>query len=942
VEVLMNRIARLLVVLVLLGNALVAATPSAVAAVPGVENLELAQSVSGPTPFDGGFAFFVDEAAQGGIDLNGDGDGTDTQVWHVYRPGIGVINLGLATTGTGSVVQEFGGGIVLWGDETVDGRDLNGDGDKADTAVVHVYSLTNGLVNLGLATGAPRAVFRVEDGFGFWVDEAAQGGIDLNGDGDGTDTQVWHVYQGNSVKNLQLAASPFLLARDRRFDGGFMFEVYEAWQGGTDLNGDLDSTDYVWHVFEYDSGNVTNLGIATPQPNALAIEGGVAFLADEAAQGGTDLNGDLDTTDFVWHVFLEASLTTSNLQLASTTVSATHAGDGFAFLVDEGSQGGTILNNDGDSTDDRVVHVYSVAGGVTNLEVALDGIQFLPITDGVAVQVSEVAQDAILNGDGDKSDTQVWHVWRQGVGLANLSLATDVNSGFAKAVGDGFAFFVDETQQAASSDLNNDGDYTDTRVVHLWTPTSGVANLALATSIGDLVVSGDAFGFTVYEGSQGATPLNGDADDNDSVWHVHEVGGSTTNLGLANGFPSARGTYGDGFAFTVGEAEQGAGSLNGDGDTTDTTVWHLYDPTNGVTNLGLASERIDGAMRIAEFAGGFGFTVEESLQDAGSLNGDGDATDIAVWHVLAAPNTVLRYAGANRYGTAADISANDFPVPSQVSTVFVAVGSNFPDALAGAAVAAKIGAPLLLVQTDSIPAETTDELNRLDPDKIVILGGNAVVSPQVETQLSTYATVERRAGANRYETAVSISQYGFPANGSADTVIVATGLGFADALAGGPAANALNGPVLLTDPNALPSTVATEITRLAPSRIVVVGGIAAVSSTVFDQLEALVANTVRVSGANRYETAIAISQDAFPGGRPRAYIATGLNFPDALAGAAAAGWYDSPILLVPGTSVPAGVEAEIGRLGSTTVIILGGTAVVTNGVQSDLEDLLGL
>jgi putative cell wall-binding protein len=302
---------------------------------------------------------------------------------------------------------------------------------------------------------------------------------------------------------------------------------------------------------------------------------------------------------------------------------------------------------------------------------------------------------------------------------------------------------------------------------------------------------------------------------------------------------------------------------------------------------------------------------------------------------------VVRYAGGNRYATAAAISAADFPVPESVSVVFVAVGGNYPDALAGAAVAGKLGAPLLLLDTNSIPGPTANELIRLSPDTVVILGGNSAVSPDVEIALGAYAgTVIRLAGSNRYGTAVAISQYGYA--GTADTVIVATGAGFADALAGGPAAVLLGGPVLLTDPNTLPGVVWTEINRLKPSRIVVVGGEAAVSADVFDALSGIQLNTVRIMGANRYDTSVAISQDAFGLGADRVYVATGLNFPDALAGAAAAGWYGAPILLVPGTSIPGPVSAEITRLGATKIIVLGGTGVVSITVETDLGQLIGV
>jgi putative cell wall-binding protein len=257
--------------------------------------------------------------------------------------------------------------------------------------------------------------------------------------------------------------------------------------------------------------------------------------------------------------------------------------------------------------------------------------------------------------------------------------------------------------------------------------------------------------------------------------------------------------------------------------------------------------------------------------------------------------SVFRVSGANRYDTAAAVSQFDFPAPAQVSTVFVAVGTNYPDALAGAAIAGKIGAPLLLVTPNSIPAETATELTRLAPDDIVILGGLGAISQQVEDDLAPYATnpITRLAGADRFATAVAISQYGFSVDGSADTVFVATGRGFADALAAGPVAVQLNGPVLLTEKDTLPAVVGTEIVRLTPSRIIVVGGTAAVSDAVVTALDALQVGDVveRIAGADRYATAAAISAEGFEFGALRVYLATGLNFPDAL-GAAAGGMTD--------------------------------------------------
>jgi putative cell wall-binding protein len=69
--------------------------------------------------------------------------------------------------------------------------------------------------------------------------------------------------------------------------------------------------------------------------------------------------------------------------------------------------------------------------------------------------------------------------------------------------------------------------------------------------------------------------------------------------------------------------------------------------------------------------------------------------------------------------------------------VYIAVGTNFPDALAGAAQAAASGSPILLTPSNALPADVVAEITRLEPYAIVILGGTAVISQAVESQLKT-------------------------------------------------------------------------------------------------------------------------------------------------------------------------------------------------------------
>jgi len=304
-------------------------------------------------------------------------------------------------------------------------------------------------------------------------------------------------------------------------------------------------------------------------------------------------------------------------------------------------------------------------------------------------------------------------------------------------------------------------------------------------------------------------------------------------------------------------------------------------------------------------------------------------------HRLAAAGGITRSAGVDRYATAAATSAASFE--PGVPVVFVATGDNYPDALAGGPAAAREGGPVLLVRRDSIPPPVATELDRLDPGRIVVLGGTAVVSDAVATALDGYTTgaVTRLAGADRYATAAAVSGATFRPN--VPVAYVATGRNYPDALAGVPAAAAGGGPILLVPGTFIPSSVGAELDRLNPVRIVVLGGSAVVSDGVVAVLGAYATGGVtRLAGADRYGTAAAISAAAFPSPVPVAYVATGQNYPDALAGGPAAAREGGPVLLVRRDSIPAPVATELDRLDPGRIVVLGGSAAVSDPVAAAL------
>lgn len=202
---------------------------------------------------------------------------------------------------------------------------------------------------------------------------------------------------------------------------------------------------------------------------------------------------------------------------------------------------------------------------------------------------------------------------------------------------------------------------------------------------------------------------------------------------------------------------------------------------------------------------------------------------------------VARLAGANRFATAAAVSQAAFPDPGATDTVYVASGADFPDALAGVSAAAGADAPLLLVARGELTAPTEDELARLDPDRIVLLGGAASLGDVVADSASRFAdTVDRLAGPNRFATAAAIAGH---ADTDADTVFVATGADFPDALAAGAVAGVDGAPVLLATPDRLTDPTRAAVADADPAIVRMLGGPAALSDDVERQLRQLLGAT---------------------------------------------------------------------------------------------------
>lgn len=195
--------------------------------------------------------------------------------------------------------------------------------------------------------------------------------------------------------------------------------------------------------------------------------------------------------------------------------------------------------------------------------------------------------------------------------------------------------------------------------------------------------------------------------------------------------------------------------------------------------------------------------------------------------------------------------------------------------------------------------------------------------------------VYRISGVDRYEASAAISASTFAPG--IHVAYVATGATFADALSGGPLGGYREGPVLLVRRDAIPPSVSTELDRLRPDHVVILGGPASVSTDVARRLKSHAETLTRLSGADRYEVSAAASASVFEPGVPVAYVATGEKYPDALSGGPAAGLNGGPVLLVRQNEIPASIAAELARLQPAEIVVLGGPVSVSTAVKRALE-----
>ncbi|WP_066172551.1 DUF5050 domain-containing protein [Bacillus marinisedimentorum] len=296
---------------------------------------------------------------------------------------------------------------------------------------------------------------------------------------------------------------------------------------------------------------------------------------------------------------------------------------------------------------------------------------------------------------------------------------------------------------------------------------------------------------------------------------------------------------------------------------------------------------------------------------------------------------INRISGSSRFQTAVSISQTGW---QNTENVVLANGFNFPDALSGTPLSYALDAPILLVNEDRIPQSTLDEIKRLGPKNIYLLGGTSVINDNVFNELKGKGyQVIRVAGSSRYNTAMEIGKELRKIN-SQDTAVLVYGDNYPDALGVGGISSEKGWPILFTESDTLHNATKKALDNWGIKKVFIVGGTAVIKGAVAQEIKDMGISVERIAGSGRIETSIKVAEKFYPA-TDGAVISTGFNFPDALSGGPLAGKLSRPIILVNPDRASQKVLDYIDSAKANTLTILGGTSAVKDNVKNDISSL---
>lgn len=295
-----------------------------------------------------------------------------------------------------------------------------------------------------------------------------------------------------------------------------------------------------------------------------------------------------------------------------------------------------------------------------------------------------------------------------------------------------------------------------------------------------------------------------------------------------------------------------------------------------------------------------------------------------------------RIAGDDRVKTALEVSKI---YRESASTLIVARGDSYADALSASILAGYFDAPIVLsTAKESIEEGISDEIKRLGANQLIIIGGYQGISQTVEASLEALPELDliaRIAGEDRYETsALIVREFIRLRQGAAEEVIIASGESFPDALAASAVSSNFQKPIVLVRQDQLTGPAQDLLMDFDVSKAYIVGGKNTISPEIYKELEGLGIDFEVIGGVNRYETSARIAGRFMPK-IDSGFLASGLVFPDSLVVGGVRG--KGPILLTDGKAIPPFILTYIKESGIKTLDIIGGTSTISSSIENKLN-----
>lgn len=297
---------------------------------------------------------------------------------------------------------------------------------------------------------------------------------------------------------------------------------------------------------------------------------------------------------------------------------------------------------------------------------------------------------------------------------------------------------------------------------------------------------------------------------------------------------------------------------------------------------------------------------------------------------LSSDQVTMRISGPGRVETSIEISKFE---NTKSKTVILADARNYPDALAASNLTN--GRYSVILVQNQLTQAIINEITRLEAQDLIILGGTNSISEDIEKGLANIAgikNISRIAGETRYDTCQKIFS-----QAKKKSLVLASGEIFPDALATSSILDQAG--LLLTKSRQLPSEAQAAIKDLNHDNFLIVGGENSVQESLATSIsnQYQYASHTRISGNNRYETSAKIGERLVSS---TVILASGENFPDALAASTLAQKIDSPILLVSKDKIDQSIIDYFKKHNIKKALVVGGQLSISDKTLANAERLI--